>query len=128
MRTILAWLTVLVLALGAAPGARAQYVMDLGSLIAAIQIGDLNEAVEGVNRANRVYVARVSEMAGLSMSGELLTRTIDRRTGVLRYFRAAIRGAPEAKKALEVHGHDLDEVIFATYTNDLTATLYVDDR
>ena len=128
MRTILSLLVALVLALGAAPGVRAQYVMDIGNLIAAIQVGDLNDAVEGVHRANRVYVARLSELSGLSTSGDILTRTIVRRQGVLRYFRSAIRGAAEARRALEIHGESLDDVVFATFTNDRTATLYVDDR
>lgn len=119
---------VLMLVLGSSSAARAQYVMDLGSLIAAIQIGDLNEAVEGVHRANVVYVARVSELAGIRVSGERLSRTVARRGGVLRYFRAAIRGAQPAQRALDIHGQTLDQVIYANFTNDRTATLYVDDR
>ncbi len=128
MRNILLLLAAAILSLGVSVPARAQYVMDLGNLIAAIQIGDLNDAVEGVHRANRVYVARVSGLAGIRVSGDRLTRVVEQRRGVLRYFRAAIRGAREARKALEIHGHTLDQVIYATFTNDRTATLYVDDR
>lgn len=128
MRTILTGLSALILILGLSVAAKAQYVMDLGNLIAAIQVGDLTEAVEGVHRANRVYVARVSELAGISVSGDILTNTIARRQGVLRYFRSAIRGAQEAGRALEIHGESLDDVIYATFTTDRTATLYVDDR
>lgn len=113
----------------AAPGAaRAQYVMDLGSLITAIQVGDLNDAIHGVHRANTVYVARVSQIAGIRVQGERLTRAIERRQRVLWYFQRAIRGARVAMRALEVHGQTLDQVIYATFTNDRTATLYVDDR
>jgi hypothetical protein len=127
-RALILVAVVLALALGPWSAARAQYVMALGDLIAAIQIGDLNEAVEGVHRANVVYVARVSELAGIRVSGERLTRVVARRGGVLRYFRAAIRGAQPAQRALEIHGQTLDQVIYATFTNDRTATLYVDDR
>jgi hypothetical protein len=109
-------------------GARAQYVMDIGSLIASIQIGDLTATIEGVHAANRIYVARVSELSGIRVSGERLSRVVATRRGVLRYFRAAIRGSREVQKALEVHGQTLDQVIYATFTSDRTATLYVDDR
>lgn len=128
MRTIPAILLGLVLAVAPLNAVRAQYVMDVLSLVAALQIGDLNGAVEGVTAANRVYVARVTELSGIKQNGERLTRVVAQRRGVLRYFRYAIRGAPEAMKALEVHGESLDDVIYATYTNDLTATLYVDNR
>lgn len=128
MRKIQAMLLVLALLL-AVPGiARAQYVMDLGSLIAAIQVGDLNDAIHGVHEANTVYVARVSQIAGIRLQGDRLTRAIERRQRVLWYFRRAIRGARVAMRALEVHGQTLDQVIYATFTNDRTATLYVDDR
>lgn len=126
MRRLL--IAVIVALLTLVPAARAQYVMDVVSLIAAIQIGDLNGAVEGVHQANRVYIARVSELAAISLNSDRLGRVVETRKGVLRYFRAAIRGAREAQKALEVHGHTLDQVIYATFTNDRTATLYVDDR
>ena len=128
MRTIAALALALLLALAPVNGARAQFVMDVLSLVAAIQVGDLTGAVEGVSDANRVYVARVTELSGIRQNGRRLTRVIEQRRGVLRYFRYAIQGAREAMKALETHGESLDDVIFATYTNDRTATLYVDDR
>jgi hypothetical protein len=108
--------------------ARAQYVMDSMALIAQLQIGDLGGAVAGVNDANRVYVARLSELQGTRINGARLDRVIAMRARVIRYFQAAIRGAREARKALEVHGQTLEQVVFATFTNDRTATLYVDDR
>lgn len=128
MRKIQAMLLVLALLLAVPGVARAQYVMDLGSLIAAIQVGDLNDAIHGVHEANTVYVARVSQIAGIRLQGDRLTRAIERRQRVLWYFRRAIRGARVAMRALEVHGQTLDQVIYATFTNDRTATLYVDDR
>jgi len=128
MRKIQALLLVLALLFAAPGAARAQYVMDLGSLIAAIQVGDLNDAIHGVHEANTVYVARVSQIAGIRVQGERLTRAIERRQRVLWYFRRAIRGARVAMRALEVHGQTIDQVIYATFTNDRTATLYVDDR
>ena len=128
MRRIAATLLVVLLAAGASGAARAQYVMDLGSLIAALRIGDFAGVVEGVHDANTVYVARVSGLAGIRLSGRTLDRTIAARQGVLRHLRAAIGQAPEAMKALERHGHRLDQVIFVTTTKDRTAMLYVDDR
>lgn len=128
MRKIQALLLVLALLFAAPGAARAQYVMDLGSLIAAIQVGDLNDAIHGVHEANTVYVARVSQIAGIRVQGERLTRAIERRQLVLWYFRRAIRGARVAMRALEVHGQTIDQVIYATFTNDRTAMLYVDDR
>jgi hypothetical protein len=128
MRRFQALLLALAVMLAAPAVARAQYVMDLGSLIAAIQVGDLNDAVEGVHSANSVYVARVSQIAGIRLQGERLTRAIERRQRVIQYFQRAIRGARVAMKALEVHGQTLDQVIYATFTRDRTATLYVDDR
>lgn len=128
MRRIQALLLIAALLLAAPGVARAQYVMDLGSLITAIQVGDLNDAIHGVHDANTVYVARVSQIAGIRVQGERLTRAIERRQRVIWYFQRAIRGARVAMKALEVHGQTLEQVIYATFTNDRTATLYVDDR
>jgi len=107
---------------------RAQYVMDLGSLIAALRIGDFSGEIDNLNKANRVYVERVSRLSGIRVSGGTLDRTIEARGSVLRYLRAIIRQVPEAMKALDRHGQTLDEVILLTTTNDGTATLYVDDR
>jgi hypothetical protein len=117
-----------VLGLAGTGASRAQYVMDLGSLIAALRVGDFSGEVENLSNANRVYVERVSRLSGIKMSGDILDRTIAARGGVLRYLRAIIRQVPEAMKALERHGETLDEVIFLTTTNDGTAMLYVDDR
>ncbi|MHB1104037.1 MAG: hypothetical protein ACYC0C_14935 [Devosia sp.] len=108
--------------------AQAQYVMDLGSLIAALRIGDFSGDVENLGNARRVYVERVSRLSGIRVSGGRLDRTIEARRRVLFYLQATIRQAPEAMKALRVHGESLDDVIFLTTTNDGTATLYVDDR
>jgi hypothetical protein len=109
-------------------GTRAQYVMDIPTLIGELMIGDLNGAIAGVNDANVVYVARVTDLFGIKQNGERLSRIIAMRRGVLRYFRSAIKGARQVRRVLEIHGQTIDQVIFATYTKDLTATLYVDNR
>ena len=128
MRILAPFLVAFCLMVAPAASVRAQYVMDIVSLIAAIGVADLTEAVDGVNRANRVYIARVTELAGIRINGDRLTRAIERRQRVLDYFRSAIRGGREARRALEIHGEELEDVIYATFTNDLTATLYVDNR
>lgn len=107
---------------------RAQYVMDLGSLIAALRVGDFTGETENLFNARRVYVERISRLAGIRVSGEVLSRTIEARQRTLFHLRALIRQVPEAMKALERHGERLEDVIFLTTTNDGTATLYVDDR
>lgn len=107
---------------------RAQYVMDLGSLIAALQVGDFSGDTENLSNARRVYVERVSRLSGIRVGGERLDRVVAMRERVLFHLRAVIRQAPEAMKALERHGEVLDDVIFLTTTNDGTATLYVNDR
>ncbi|MDP1729756.1 MAG: hypothetical protein Q8L54_00975 [Devosia sp.] len=112
---------------GAGP-AQAQYVMDLGSLIAALRIGDFSGDIENLQKANRVYVERVSRLSGIRVSGDRLDGTVAARRRVLRYLHAIIRQVPEAMKALDRHGQTLDQVIFLTTTNDGTAMLYVDDR
>ena len=107
---------------------QAQYVMDLGSLIAALRIGDFRDDIENLQKANRVYVERVSRLAGIRISGDRLDRTIAARRRVLGYLHAIIRQVPEAMKALDRHGERLEDVIFLTTTNDGTAMLYVNDR
>jgi hypothetical protein len=128
MRLLAPFLVAALLALVPIAGARAQYVMDIPTLIGELQIGDLTGAVAGVNDANTIYVARVTDLFGIRQNGERLTKVIKMRRAVLRYFRAAIRGAREVKRLLAIHGQTIDQVIYATYTNDRTATLYVDDR
>lgn len=116
------------LGLGGTGVARAQYVMDLGSLIAALRIGDFSGETENLFNARTAYVERVSRLAGIRVSGERLDRTIEARRRVLFHLQALIRQVPAAMKALERHGERLEDVIFLTTTNDGTATLYVDDR
>lgn len=118
----------ILLGLGGTSAARAQYVMDLGSLIAALRIGNFSDETENLFNARTIYVERVSRLAGIRLSGERLDRTIEARRRVLFHLRALIRQVPAAMKALERHGERLDDVIFLTTTNDGTATLYVDDR
>ncbi len=112
---------------GLAP-ARAQYVMDLGNLIAAIQVGDFGDDVERLGDARTVYVEGVARLSGIRITGGILDATLARRGRVLAYLRAQIRLVPQAMKALERHHATLEQVIFLTATNDGTATLYVDDR
>lgn len=118
----------LVLSFAAAAPANAQYVMDLGSLIAALRIGDFSGDIENLGNARRVYVERVSRLSGIRVSGELLDRTIEARQRVISYLQAIIRQVPEAMNSLERHGESLEDVIFLTTTDDGTAMLYVDDR
>jgi hypothetical protein len=111
------------------PGVAAgQYVMDIGSLIAALRVGDFHGDLERLSGANEVYVARLSQIAGARVSGGTLDKTLATRTRHLAYLRAAVRQTRLAMKALEIHHESLDDVIFITTTNDRTATLYVDDR
>lgn len=118
-----------VLALMSLPtAAPAQYVMDIGNLIAALQVGDFSGDLENFDRAQVVYVTRLSRIAGVRVSGARLDRTIASRQRVLSYLRAIIGQSRVAMKALAVHGEDLEDVIFLTTTNDGSAMLYVDDR
>lgn len=128
MKLLAAIALAMALSLSGAGEAQAQYVMDLGSLIAALRIGDFSGEVENLGNARGVYVERVSRLSGIGVSGERLDRTIEARRRVLFHLRATIRQAPEAIKALKRHGATLDQVIFLTTTNDGSATLYVDDR
>ncbi|HEY0918114.1 hypothetical protein [Devosia sp.] len=113
----------------AGPGTvRAQYVMDLGNLIAAIQVGDFGDDVERLGEARTVYVEGVARLSGMRISGAVLDATLARRARVLAYLRAQVRLVPQAIKALARHRATLDQVIFLTATSDGTATIYVDDR
>ena len=116
------------LSLPAAGAAQAQYVMDLGSLMIGLQIGDFSGDVENLSNARTVYVERVSRLSGIRVSGKRLDRIVEARRRVLFHLHAVIRQVPEAIKALQRHGESLEDVIFLTTTNDGTATLYVDDR
>lgn len=116
------------LSLAGATWAQAQYVMDIGSLIIALRIGDFSGDIENLDNARTVYVARVSRLAGIRLSGDRLDRTVEARRRVLFHLQAIVRQSRVAMKALERHGESLDDVIFLTTTNDGTATLYVDDR
>jgi hypothetical protein len=108
--------------------APAQYVMDIGNLIMALRVGDFSGDLENLDHAQTVYVARLSQIAGMRVSGGTLDRTIASRQRVLTYLRAIIRQNKAAMKSLAVHGEDLEDVIYLTTTNDGAATLYVDDR
>ena len=116
------------LSLPAAGAAQAQYVMDLGSLMIGLQIGDFSGDVENLSNARTVYVERVSRLSGIRVSGKRLDRIVEARRRVLFHLHAVIRQVPEAIKALQRHGESLEDVIFLTTTNDGTASLYVDDR
>jgi hypothetical protein len=121
---------VLVLTLGLMfPGlAQGQYVMDLGSLITAIRIGDFSGDLDNLDRANTVYVTRVSSIAGVRLQGGRLDSVVAQRGRVLDYLRHIIGMNRAAMRALEIHNESLADVIFITTTNDGTAMLYVDDR
>lgn len=120
----------LVLTLGLMfPGlAQGQYVMDLGSLITAIRIGDFSGDLDNLDRANTVYVTRVSSIAGIGRQGDRLDSVVAQRGRVLDYLRHIIGMNRAAMRALEIHNESLADVIFITTTNDGTAMLYVDDR
>ena len=122
-------LTLLVVLIGLLPTvAPAQYVMDIGSLIAALRVGDFSGDIENLDHAQVVYVTRLSQIAGVRVSGRVLDQTIAMRGRVLSYLRAIIRQNRTAMKALDVHHEALEDVIFLTTTNDGSAMLYVDDR
>lgn len=127
-KLIVIFAVAMLLGLGGAGAARAQYVMDLGNLIVALRIGDFSGETENLFNAQTVYVERISRLAGIRVSGERLDRTIEARRRALFHLRALIRQVPAAMKALERHGERLEDVIFLTTTNDGTAMLYVDDR
>lgn len=116
-----------VLLIGAVP-ARAQFVMDLGNLIAAIRIGDPGDSVEKLGIANSIYVERVSRLSGIRISGDILDAALDSRWRMLSYLRAQVLQVPQAMKALERHGATVEQVIWLTATNDGSASLYIDDR
>lgn len=126
MKRLLAALAVLISMLPAA--VPAQYVMDIGSLIAALRVGDFSGDMENLDHAQVVYVTRLSQMSGVRISAPTLDRAIADRERVLTYLRAIIRQSKVAMKALEVHHEALEDVIFLTTTNDGSAMLYVDDR
>jgi hypothetical protein len=122
-------LTILAVLLALLPSAvPAQYVMDIGSLIAALRVGDFSGDLENLDRAQVVYVTRLSQMSGVRISASRLDKTIADRDRVLTYLRAIIRQNRIAMKALDVHHEALEDVIFLTTTNDGSAMLYVDDR
>lgn len=104
----------------------AQYVMDVGSLINALRFGDFSSDLDNLDRAQSVYVTRLTQIAGSGSA--TLDRTIASRAGVLRYLRAIIGQNRLAMKALAIHHEALEDVIFLTTTNDGTAMLYVDNR
>ena len=54
----------------------AQYVMDLGSLISALRVGDFSGDIENLDHAQVVYVTRLSQIAGVRVSGRMLDQTI----------------------------------------------------
>lgn len=108
--------------------ALAQYVMDLGSLITALRIGDVMEDVEAFDRANTVYVARVSQIPGVSLQGDRLDAVLEDRQRVIGTMQSIVGQSREARRALQIHNEALADVIFVTTTSDGTATLYVDDR
>lgn len=108
--------------------APAQYVMDLGNLISALRVGDFSGDLENLDRAQVVYVTRVSRLSGIRIQGGRLDRTIADRERALIYLRHIISQNRVAMRALEVHNENLEDVIFLTTTNDGSAMLYVDDR
>lgn len=108
--------------------ALAQYVMDLGSLITALRLGEVIEDVEAFDRANTVYVARVSQISGVSLQGDGLDAVLADRQRSIGYLQSIVGQNREARRALQVHNEALSDVILVTTTSDGTATLYVDDR
>lgn len=110
----------------ATPPASAQYVMDVGNLITALRVADFSNDLDNLDRAQSVYVTRLTQIAGSDSA--VLDRTIASRAGVLRYLRAIIGQNRLAMKALGIHHEALEDVIFLTTTNDGTAMLYVDNR
>lgn len=119
----------LMLAFLALPNAAsAQYVMDIGSLIGGIRVGDFSGELDNLDRAQTVYVTRLTQIAGVRISGPTLDRALASRQRVLAYLRYIIGQNRAAMKALAVHHESLEDVIFLTTTSDGTAMLYVDDR
>lgn len=108
--------------------ASGQYVMDLGNLISALRVGDFSGDLENLERAQVVYVTRVSRLSGIRIQGERLDRTIADRQRVLTYLRHIISMNRVAMRALDAHRESLEDVIFLTTTSDGSAMLYVDDR
>lgn len=106
----------------------AQYVMDIGSLINALRVGDFSGDLDNLDQARTVYVTRLTQIAGVRVSGPTLDRTLATRERVLGYLRAIIKQNRVAMKALQVHGESLEDVIFLTTTTDGTAMLYVHNR
>jgi len=119
----------LILAFLALPNAAsAQYVMDIGNLINALRVGDFSGDMDNLDRAQTVYVTRLTQIAGVRISGQTLDRTLAARQRVLVYLRHIISLNREAMRALAIHNESLDDVIFLTTTNDGSAMLYVDNR
>ncbi|HEY9010026.1 MAG TPA: hypothetical protein VIN06_03320 [Devosia sp.] len=108
--------------------ASAQYVMDLGNLISALRVGDFSGDLENLDRAQVVYVTRVSRLSGIRIQGGRLDRAIADRQRVLIYLRHIVSQNRVAMRALDVHHESLEDVIFLTTTSDGSAMLYVDDR
>lgn len=125
-RFLLSIVLVCLLVLPVSP-VRAQYEMDIGSLMAAIRHGDLSAEVEPMDSATTIYVTRISRLAGIRINSDRMTRTIAFREPDLRRFRRAIGNVRLVKRMLEIHGHTLDQVIWATHSGG-SAMLYVDDR
>src|SRR5688572_13866478 len=111
-------LTLLLLLPNAASG---QYVMDLGSLINALRVGDFSGDLENLDNARSISVTRMSKLSGIRIQGALLDRTVAARDRVLTYLRAIIRQNKVAMKALAIHHEALEDVIFLTTTNDGSA-------
>lgn len=128
MKLLRATMLAVILGLASAGASQAQYVMDLGELIYSITIGDFGDDIEKLDRANNVYVERVSRLSGIRISGDTLDRAIDRRWRTLFHLQAHIRQVPAAMKALKRHHATVDQVIWMTATNDGSASLYIDDR
>jgi len=108
--------------------AQAQYVMDIGSLITALRVADFSRDLDNLDRAQSVYVTRLSEIAGVRVGHPVLDQTLARRERHLHYLRAIIAQNRAAMQALAIHNEALADVVFLTTTDDGTAMLYVDDR
>ncbi len=109
--------------------ASAQYVMDLANLVRGIGVADFRSRdIDNLDKAQTVYVTRVSRLSGIKRQGDMLDRAVASSRGSLNYLRAIVRQNRVAMRALKVHKASLADVIFLTTTNDGTAMLYVDDR
>jgi hypothetical protein len=126
MKRIIALALIVLLQFPAAVSA--QYVMDIGNLISALRVGDFSGDLNNLDQARTVYVTRLTQIAGVRVSGPTLDRTLATRERVLGYLRAIIAQNRVAMKALQVHGESIEDVIFLTTTSDGTAMLYVDNR